>query len=236
MRWFVAVLCAASAFAQSKIWDGVYTAAQAERGKAAYAKSCTNCHIADLAGSVRGPSLKGDRFMAAWQNTTVNNLFRKIRDSMPATYPETVADDVKIDIIAYLLQQNGFPAGSAELTQDSNQLENIQIARKGASGLPNFALVQVVGCLEPGPGKSWVLAKASEPALTKEDAPDASALAAATVQATGDGRILLVSAGGFDPAPNVSRKMEARGLLYRDSVESRINLTSLRPVAGSCQP
>src|SRR5947199_6753549 len=151
MRFLFLLALASAAFAESRIWDGVYTAAQAERGKAEFAKSCANCHIADLSGSVRGPSLKGDRFMAAWENTTVNNLFRKIRDSMPATYPESVEDNVKLDIIAYLLQQNGFPAGASELKQDSTELDNIQIARKGATGIPNFALVEVAGCLERGP-------------------------------------------------------------------------------------
>lgn len=229
MRWLVAILASLCAWGQTSknIWDGVYTAAQAERGKAAYAMSCTNCHIANLEGSVRAPSLKGSRFMAAWQNTTVNNLFRKIRDSMPATYPETVADDVKLDIITYLLQQNGFPAGAAELKQDETELENIQIALKGASGVPNFALVQVVGCLEQGTGKTWVLTRASDPVAVKEDAPASDA--------TGSGRVLLISAAAFDPAPHVGRKVEARGLFYRDVSEVRINVTALRPIGPGCQ-
>src|SRR5579872_5953492 len=43
----------------SRIWSGVYTAAQAERGKENYVTSCSNCHNLDLNGSVRAPTLRG---------------------------------------------------------------------------------------------------------------------------------------------------------------------------------
>src|SRR5215472_13507222 len=124
------LISAVSLCAQS-VWDGVYTAAQAERGRSAYETSCVNCHNRDLAGSVRAPALRGDKFMLSWQNGSVNNLYSKIRFSMPATYPDSVSDDVKLDILAYLLQQNGFPAGSADLKMDSERLEAIQIVKKG---------------------------------------------------------------------------------------------------------
>src|SRR5215831_3595826 len=143
----IALLLPALSLAGQNIWDGVYTAAQAERGKTAYDTSCTNCHNRDLAGSVRAPALKGDKFMLSWQNGSINNLFSKIRFSMPATYPETVSDEVKLDIVAYLLQQNGFPAGAAELKMAPDQLEAIQIVQKGRTELPNFVLVQAGGCL-----------------------------------------------------------------------------------------
>src|SRR6516225_4600589 len=140
------LISAVSLCAQS-VWDGVYSAAQAERGKAAFETSCVSCHNRDLAGSVRGPALRGDKFMLSWQNGSVNNLYSKIRFSMPATYPETVSDDVKLDIVTYLLQANGFPTGSAELKMEADRLEAIQIVKKGNTELPNFVLVQAVGCL-----------------------------------------------------------------------------------------
>src|SRR5215472_17494793 len=112
----------ASIYAQN-IWDGVYTTTQAERGKTAFETSCSNCHNKDLGGSVRAPALRGDKFMLSWENGSVNNLFSKIRFSMPATYPETVSDEVKLDVVAYLFQVNGFPAGSAELKMDADRLE-----------------------------------------------------------------------------------------------------------------
>lgn len=234
-----ALLAAAAltALAQSppdRIWEGIFTAAQAERGKAAYLKSCSNCHIADLNGSVRAPSLKGERFMSAWLNTTMNSLYRKVRDSMPATYPETVADDVKLDIITYLLSENGFPPGKADLKVDEEELERIPIVKQGARGVPNFALVQVVGCLEQGPARGWRLTRASDPAVTREDTSSSSALEAASGQPLGSATFLLVSAATFRPEAHAGEKVETRGLFYSDAGGNRLNVTSLRPTGRRC--
>ena len=231
--FLIALATALGATSQSnpdKIWEGVFTAAQADRGREAYLKSCTNCHNLDLSGSVRGPSLRGARFLLAWQNGSVNNLFLKIRDTMPANYPESVADPVKLDVITYLLKENGFPTGPAELKLQEETLESIQIVQKGSRGVPNFALVQVVGCLQ-GEGKTWVLTQATEPVATREDAPPASA---SLLPPLGSQTFVLVSAAGFNPASHVGQKMEARGLLYRDAGGNRLNLTSLQMAESAC--
>jgi len=218
-----------------RIWSGVYTTAQAERGKAAFVKSCSNCHNSTLDGTVRAPALRGDRFMSDWLNTSVYTLFTKLRDTMPATYPETVADDVKIDILTYLLQANSFPAGSTELKLDEKDLANIQIVKQGMHEIPNFALVAITGCLRPGSGNSWILTNASDPIVTKEETttnPQIGPLGTQTY--------LLVSVTAFNPASHQGQKMEARGLLYRQpnasnlSNDNRINLTSLQTVAPEC--
>ena len=217
---------AASLCAQN-IWDGVYTAAQADRGKTAFETSCINCHNRDLAGSVRGPALRGEKFMLSWQNGSVNNLYSKIRFSMPATYPETVGDDVKLDIVSYLLQQNGFPVGAAELKMNANQLEAIQIVQMGRTELPNFVLVQTVGCLAQGPGKTWRLVSAASPVATKEDAPFAAV-------GSGAETFLLVSAAGFKPDSHKGETVAVKGLLYREPGGGRLNLVALESVAPSC--
>ncbi len=175
-----------------KIWNGVYTTAQAARGKTAFETSCTNCHNRDLNGSDRSPSLHGDRFLANWLNGSVNTLYSKIRFSMPATYPETVADDVKLDIVTYLLQVNAFPAGSTELKMDADELESIQIAKKGSQDVANFTLVQLVGCLAPGPNKSWTLVRTTEPLATKDEIPTPAQLQQAASQSLGVQTFVLV--------------------------------------------
>jgi mono/diheme cytochrome c family protein len=213
-----------------KIWSGVYTTAQAERGKTAFLKSCSNCHNSTLDGTARAPALHGDRFMANWLDTNVDTLFTKLRDTMPATYPETVADGVKLDILTYLLQVNSFPAGSAELKLDEKELANIQIVKQGSREIPNFALVAIAGCLAPGPGNSWILTNASDPVATKEEVstdPKAGPLGTQTY--------LLVSVTAFHPASHQGQKMEARGLLYRQHNDNRINLTSLQMVSPDCR-
>jgi mono/diheme cytochrome c family protein len=225
------LISSVSLCAQS-VWDGVYSAAQAERGRSAYETSCVNCHNRDLAGSVRAPALRGDKFMLSWQNGSVNNLYSKIRFSMPATYPDSVSDEVKLDIVAYLLQQNGFPAGSTGLAIDAERLEAIQIVKKGNTELPNFILVQTIGCLTQGPKNTWSLTKASEPTVTKEGATkeDAPIFTAKPGAQT----FLLVSAAAFQPDSHKGETVAARGLLYREPGESRLNLTSLQTVAPTC--
>ncbi|HLH44588.1 MAG TPA: cytochrome c [Bryobacteraceae bacterium] len=221
------LLIPAASLCAQNIWEGVYTAAQAGRGKAAFETSCINCHNRDLSGSVRGPALRGEKFMLDWRNGSVNNLFSKIRYSMPATYPETVSDEAKLDIVAYLLQQNGFPAGPAELEMKPDQLEAIQIVEKGRTGLPNFALVQVAGCLTKGPGGNWILTKATEPSAAKENAP-------APAAAGGGQTFQLASAAGFQPHLHQGQTVAVKGLLYRDAGGNWLNVTDLQIVAPAC--
>jgi mono/diheme cytochrome c family protein len=227
--FLLAAVCV-SAQESDRIWAGVYTAAQAGRGKAVYEKSCTNCHGLNLDGTDRAPALRGDRFMSGWWNTSVSSLFRKLRDSMPATYPETVSDEAKLDIVAFLLQTNAFPAGAVELKLEVDELDQIQIAKKGSKEVPNFALVQVTGCVSPGPANTWLLTNATEPVVTREETPSTAPAA----KPLGTQTFLLISAAGFQAASHQGHKVEARGLLYQDSSGSRLNLTYLGTVAPSC--
>ncbi len=62
--------------------DGVFTAAQAERGKQAYMANCSSCHMEDLRGQA-GPALKGDQFMENWAGAASKRLFPKIQPELP---------------------------------------------------------------------------------------------------------------------------------------------------------
>jgi quinoprotein glucose dehydrogenase len=217
------------------VLDGVYTAAQADRGKANFLTGrCGGCHQLDLSGD-RGPALKGDAFLAHWENGSVNALFRKISEGMPPNAPNETTDDAKIDIVAYLLQSNGFPTGTAELRVDAEALEGIEIARKGVTAsAPNFSLVQVIGCLDQSASNGWVLTKTTEPVVTKSEASTPAALKDAQAKTLGAQTFELVSAKPFKPEAHKGQKMEARGLLYRDTNDARLNLTSLQMVGQSC--
>ena len=234
--WGVAVVRAQEG---RKIWDGVYSDAQAVRGKSAFENSCGRCHNNELIGSERGPALKGDGFIAHWENDSLDRLFTKIRDTMPQGGIESVTDAGKLDILAYVLSKNGATAGKDELPLDNAKLETITIVRRGgaAGGVSNFALVQVVGCLARGAnGQGWSVGKASAPVVTKEEVPTAPALAAASAVPLGTLQFDLASVVGAYQAPSrVGQKVEARGLLYRSESENVINLTSLQPLNQSCQ-
>ena len=108
--------------------DGVYTVAQAARGKASYMVFCAGCHADDLAGTNSGdsgaPPLKHERFM---RGSTAGALYTKIKRSMPQDAPGTLKDQDVLELVAFLLESNGFPAGSMDLPTDPRALELIRI-------------------------------------------------------------------------------------------------------------
>jgi hypothetical protein len=213
----------------------VFTQAQAERGKAALLQNgCNGCHAADLSGA-RGPALKGERFITDWENGSVNRLFLKIRETMPPLNAEQVPPATKLDIVAYLLQVNGFPTGAIALNMDD--LDGIQIVQRGAeaAGPANFSLVAAVGCLAEGPNKKWILTQATEPIATKDEFPNAGLLRAAEAKPLGSRTLELVSVSPtFKADTRRGHKVEVRGLLYRDASYTELNLTSLETVGPTC--
>jgi len=221
--------------AKKGVWDGVFTADQAERGKAALLQNgCNGCHGAELGGD-RGPALKGERFITDWENGSLNRLFLKIRETMPPLNAEQVSPGTKLDIVAYLLQVNGFPAGTTVLNLDD--IEGIQIVKRGAeaAGPANFSLVAAVGCLTQTPNARWILTNATEPLATKEESSTAEALKTANASLLGSKTFELVSVSpSLKPESHKSHKVEARGLLYRGSNYVELNLTSLDTVSATC--
>jgi mono/diheme cytochrome c family protein len=217
------------------VWDGVFTTAQADLGKQSSGR-CQGCHGPDLAGTDRAPALKGNGFIANWQDGSVNRLFVKIRDGMPPGNTDSLPPDVKLNIVAHLLRENGFPAGTSELALNADALDSLQITRNGGdAGAPNFALVQVVGCLTSDQTSGWKLTNASEPVVIRDSTPSAAALNAAETKPLGRQAFGLVSADAATKSGAFGgRKVEARGLLYRDGSYADLNLTSLKPVAADC--
>lgn len=209
-----------------RIWQGVYTTAQADRGKTAFLASCQRCHNADLSGD-RGPALKGERFTTTWGGGSVGRLFEKIRDTMPVFATSTIDEATKLDIVTFILQTNGFPTGGAELKAD--ELDTIQILAKGEQPkAQNFARVQVVGCLARADENRFVLTNASEPVAV---ASDSTSLPLPTA---GSGRVVLLNAAPFNPASQVGQRIEARGLVYRDEGDTLLTVSALKAVGG-CQ-
>ena len=207
------------------VWDGVYTDAQAARGKNQYEVSCSSCHRA-------GPP-KDDKFMRDWSGSDVNSLFGQIKELMPADAPSSLSDSTYLDLVAYMLQVNAFPAGRDELNAEA--IKSIRIeGRNGPGPVPNFALVRVVGCLAQGPDTAWMLANASEPVRTKNPAAstddelknsEAAALGTQTFQ------LLNVYPS---PNPYKGHRLEAKGFLIRDPARNRINVTSVHTLAPGC--
>ncbi len=112
----VAILSAAVASgAAAQSADGVYTAAQAAAGRAVYEQACARCHQSNLQGSFEAPPLAGESFLRFWGDLGPRDLYERTRSSMPPD-EDPLADEAYVDVVAYLLQANGAPAGDAPLT------------------------------------------------------------------------------------------------------------------------
>jgi mono/diheme cytochrome c family protein len=120
---FVAI--AANAQAQTSIWDGVYSEAQAARGGAGFAGRCASCHGADMGGTGEAPALSGPKFLSDFDGLSLGDLFDRIRTTMPQDNPGSLTRDEVADILAYLLQANALPSGVKELDRRSEYLKAI---------------------------------------------------------------------------------------------------------------
>ena len=132
-----------------------YTEAQAERGKGYFYGSCGFCHTADPStwkttamdratglGWHRGKANSYSLFASdAWLSSasgipgrpqrwsTVADLYNKIRTTQPAYDVAGLSGQAYLDMIAYLLKQNGLPAGKEELRADLNQMRNMTLEK-----------------------------------------------------------------------------------------------------------
>jgi ankyrin repeat protein len=109
------------------IWDGVFTDEQAGRGSKIYAVSCAPCHKTDLLGDSGTPALAGADFFSRFSGSSVDDLVKTIRASMPQDAPDSLGTPAYVDLVGYLLKANGGDAGAAELSQDSAVLKQIRI-------------------------------------------------------------------------------------------------------------
>ena len=108
----------------------LYTEAQAKIGFAKFIGNCAMCHGAHLEGR-SGPSLKGPNWANAKANYTVGEVFTVVSQQMPATGPGSLPNDDYVQIMAYLLQQNGYPAGTKPLQFDEAAASNVALLYRG---------------------------------------------------------------------------------------------------------
>ena len=214
------------------IWEGVYTEAQAERGRTVVANHCAECHHDDLSGG-EGPALVGNTFMLKWEMQSVEQLFHKIRDTMPEVGSSDVTEAQKLDTVAYILQQNGFPAGTRELTDTKNTLAALRMLPKDGPGAPRSgALVQAIGCLQKGTGTQWNLTGSTDPQVTSRDPVSAADKQALSSTPTGTQTIELL--GVYSPGELVDNTVLVKGLFVSRPAGMRINVTSMELLHLKC--
>jgi mono/diheme cytochrome c family protein len=118
----------AAAQAPRSTQDGIYSSAQALRGKDVFAGACQSCHDVNAHA--------GPAFRSNWTGRTLDALFEFLKASMPKSDPGTLSDTEYVDVMAFLLKQNRMPVGAEALSPDPAALAKIRFdtaAPPGAS-------------------------------------------------------------------------------------------------------
>lgn len=137
--------------------DGYYTVDQAIRGRFQFNRHCGYCHTdrpgamsADSQKSHRGFEIGGGRQVMNLAGTylrskkydgkvmypSVYHVFNRV-ESMPANDVKSIGDGIRTDIVAYLLQANGFPPGPRELPATPEAMKAMPLDEPGFSSLFN---------------------------------------------------------------------------------------------------
>ena len=99
-------------------------------------QSCGRCHSKDLRGDSTAPSLIEESFSFQWGDTTLGELYTQIRTLMPSDRPNSLPAQTYADIVSFILQENGFPAGEKGLEADVEALKQILITVKKPEAKP----------------------------------------------------------------------------------------------------
>ncbi|HEY7821114.1 MAG TPA: cytochrome c, partial [Vicinamibacteria bacterium] len=148
---FVLYVLVASAQSAS---GGHYTAAQAEKGRVLYEEACASCHGLELsdgaASALAGPGFARDwgpgqnvSDLFGWGSPSVADLYFVIRTTMPQGAAGSLGAEQYVDIVAYILQRNGYASGERPLSAEEATLASIPIewragAEKGMVAPPDF--------------------------------------------------------------------------------------------------
>lgn len=105
---------------------GLFTEAQAVRGRSAFRGTCADCHYSS--------EFRDRQFQYKWGGRTVGDLYRSILENMPDDAPGSLPRQQYIDVVSYILQLNGFPAGASELTANSPAMGAVTLRAPSGSG------------------------------------------------------------------------------------------------------
>jgi cytochrome c5 len=212
------------------VLDGVFSAAQAARGKALFGEKCSECHEGT---EPSGPELIGSKFIDDWREDTLDGLFTFIRTNMPQDAQGSLTEAQYIDILAYVLLDNNYKSGAKDLTADATK-NILVVGESGPQPLPPNSAVRVTGCFS-GSGNTGQLSKAGDPGRTREtDTITDAELKAAESKTGGKSFQLrnLDNVDGFKPASGAGHNVVLKGVLDKD----RINVLAVKTLPSTCTP
>jgi len=125
--------------------EALFTSAQAVAGKAAYQQNCATCHGVSVDDGNSAPPLRGATFLSKYAGKPAADLFTYVSTKMPpgnpgSSIPGSIRGAEYAQIIAYVLQQNGYSTGRKEFASEAVALASVTIpapagGRGGGGGL-----------------------------------------------------------------------------------------------------
>jgi cytochrome c5 len=103
----VATAPAATAPAATAAPAGLFSQAQANRGRDTFRSMCTECHTAG--------EFTDNAFKVKWARRSVGDLYEFIHTQMPDDAPGVLTEAQAIDLTSYILDANGFTSGSRQM-------------------------------------------------------------------------------------------------------------------------
>ncbi len=104
-----------------------FTAAQAANGKIAYTATCAVCHGSTMTNGAYGTPLAGEYFKTNWSHRSARAFYDRARTTMPPGHPGSLSAETYADIMAYILEVNGFKAGSSPLPAGGDALNGMAL-------------------------------------------------------------------------------------------------------------
>ena len=218
------------------VWDGVYTAEQAERGWTLYESHCAHCHRVGVGEAV---PIFGEHFFRRWFEDDLASLVSWVSTSMPADAPGILEDHVYLDIVAYMLEASGLPPGDEPIALDPERLSGIIVVDEGGLGgdVPDFSLIQVSGCLSRRSDDTWVVTQATEPDRIRDPGAAAPAeLVALMITPLGDLTFQIPDRPALGRDALAGHKILAKGTLIRQPGDDRISPATLQSLGPNCAP
>jgi mono/diheme cytochrome c family protein len=109
----------AASFLASRDTTPLYTAEQAARGDTVFKKVCVECH--------EPADYNGNKFREKWNGKPMLDLYEYIRTKMPDDRPGELTRDEYADALAYILKENGVPAGPNKIAPDSAAMAAVNL-------------------------------------------------------------------------------------------------------------
>ncbi|HSH74828.1 MAG TPA: cytochrome c [Longimicrobiales bacterium] len=99
---------------------GLFSAAQANRGRDQFRSMCTECHTAG--------EFSDQSFKVKWSRRSVGDLYEFIHTAMPDDAPGILTEAQAVDLVSYILDMNGFESGSRQMQADQAELDQISLS------------------------------------------------------------------------------------------------------------